>query len=45
MEKSEHNELLDEVLADLRKSAYKPEEDGEKLPLFGIGSLMDQWSS
>jgi benzoyl-CoA reductase subunit C len=43
MEKSEHNDLLEEVLADLKKTAGGPGENGGKLPLFGIGSLMDQW--
>jgi bzd-type benzoyl-CoA reductase N subunit len=40
MEKSEHNDLLEEVLADLRSSG--PPSDG-KVRLFGIGSAMDQW--
>lgn len=65
MEKKEHNELLEEILADLRKSSPLVGEDkhpkgssplgGEEkgggdtkdtkppLPLFGIGSVMDQW--
>jgi benzoyl-CoA reductase subunit C len=41
MEKSEHNALVEEILADL-KSASPPAQDG-KVPLFGIGSVMDQW--
>jgi benzoyl-CoA reductase subunit C len=66
MEKGEHNELLQEVLADLEVSSpLRGEDQGEgdtpvpsppggegqgegdpkdtKLPLFGIGSVMDQW--
>lgn len=44
MEKSEHNELLDEVLSDLSPSPGSGEgRDGGKIPLFAIGSVMDQW--
>ncbi len=41
MEKSEHNAILEEILADL-KSSGKAQADG-KVRLFGIGSVMDQW--
>jgi len=41
MEKSEHNALLEELLADLKGSAGVVS-DG-KIRLFGIGSVMDQW--
>jgi benzoyl-CoA reductase subunit C len=33
MEKSEHNELLEEILADLKKTAGGPGENGQKLPM------------
>lgn len=41
MEKSEHNAILEETLADL-KSSGRAGSDG-KVRLFGIGSVMDQW--
>ena len=41
MEKSEHNALVEEILADL-KEAPSPAAD-DSVPLFGIGSVMDQW--
>jgi bzd-type benzoyl-CoA reductase N subunit len=46
MEKSEHNSLLEEALADLKSSSPLGGEDkggGRKVRLFGIGSVMDQW--
>lgn len=41
MEKSEHNALVEEILSDL-KEAPSPATD-DRVPLFGIGSVMDQW--
>jgi benzoyl-CoA reductase/2-hydroxyglutaryl-CoA dehydratase subunit BcrC/BadD/HgdB len=48
MEKSEHNALVEEILADLKSGSPSPLEgegrgEGELVPLFGIGSVMDQW--
>lgn len=42
MEKSEHNAILEEILADLKTPGAGAESDG-KVRLFGIGSVMDQW--
>jgi benzoyl-CoA reductase subunit C len=41
VEKSEHNAMLEEVLAGLKGSSAKPD---EKVRLFAVGSVMDQWS-
>lgn len=49
MDKSEHNRLLEEVVKGLKQSNSSPQvgEDkgggGSKVPLFAIGSVMDQW--
>jgi len=40
MDKSEHNELLEEVIADLKGVDVPPD---TRVGLFGIGSVMDQW--
>jgi len=42
MEKSEHNVILEEILADLKSSGAGSEPNG-RVRLFGIGSVMDQW--
>ncbi|MFH1150199.1 MAG: 2-hydroxyacyl-CoA dehydratase family protein [Actinomycetota bacterium] len=39
MDKAEHNEILEEILVDLRGASSGP----EKTRLFGVGSVMDQW--
>jgi benzoyl-CoA reductase subunit C len=41
MEKSRHNKLLEQVIEDLK--AVPREESGTAMPLFGVGSVMDQW--
>jgi bzd-type benzoyl-CoA reductase N subunit len=48
MEKSEHSGLLEELLSDLAQESPPPSTgeargEGGKVPLFGIGSVMDQW--
>ncbi|MHB8895408.1 MAG: 2-hydroxyacyl-CoA dehydratase subunit D [Candidatus Geothermincolia bacterium] len=41
MEKGEHNELLEQIVLDLREGPAAP--PAGAIPLFGIGSVMDQW--
>lgn len=48
MEKNEHNALLEGLLDELGMEPQAPGADGagsggRKVPLFGIGSVMDQW--
>jgi benzoyl-CoA reductase subunit C len=40
MDKAEHTALLEEIIADLQSASSA---DGAGVPLFGIGSVMDQW--
>ena len=41
MEKEEHNRILESIVADLEAAAPSAADAG--VPLFGIGSVMDQW--
>jgi len=41
MEKKEHNALLEEIVADLKAHAGSAAD--ARVPLFGVGSVMDQW--
>ncbi|MBU1670050.1 MAG: 2-hydroxyacyl-CoA dehydratase family protein [Actinobacteria bacterium] len=39
MDKAEHNEILEEILSDLRGASGR----SDRIRLFGVGSVMDQW--
>ena len=41
MDKAEHTALLEEIITDLQAGTATT--DGSGVPLFGIGSVMDQW--
>lgn len=43
MSKAEHSRLLGRLLVELRREVRGSRGGEEKIPLFGIGSIMDQW--